>query len=99
MFSVNIPVVQVPPSRIQTEHVQVSKTVRKIKSMNVERLGLDAYAPVQNIKENSPAATVPIHPGDIVEELVQMDNNVFRAVVVDENGAPNEYFLTVPDQN
>lgn len=69
---------------------------KPVSSISVKRLGAYSLNPLKLTKKG-PLTSIPVKDDEIVEEIEQVDTNVFQIDVTDENGKVNTYSLVVPD--
>jgi hypothetical protein len=69
---------------------------KPVSSISVKRLGAYSLNPLKLTKKG-PLTNIPVQDGEIVEEIKQVDTNVFQIDVTDETGQVSTYSLVVPD--
>jgi protein-tyrosine phosphatase len=67
-----------------------------INNVNVRKLGAYSTNPIKMTKKG-PLSDIPIHDGEILEDVKQIDTTVYEIEVSDENGKTSVYTLVVPD--
>lgn len=85
-----VPIVPVVPSPV------MQPFCKPVSAISVKKLGAYSLNPLKLTKKG-PLMSVPVKNGDIVEEVQQLDTNVFQIDVTDETGKVNVYTLVVPD--
>lgn len=71
---------------------------KSVNSFNLKRLGAYSANPLRLTKKG-PLSDIPVHDGEILEDVKQIDTTVYEVEVVDENGKTYKYDLVVPDGN
>lgn len=84
------PVIPVVPAPITAPYC------KPVSSISLKKLGAYSLNPLK-LTRKGPLSNIPVKDGDIVEEVSQMDTNVFQIDVTDEDGMMNTYTLVVPD--
>ncbi len=74
----------------------VQQYCRPVSSVNIKKLGAFSTNPLRLTKKG-PLSKIPVRDGEILEDVEQMDSNVFRVDVADENGRTDTYTIIVPD--
>lgn len=69
---------------------------KPVSSISVKKLGAYSLNPLKLTKKG-PLSGIAVKNGDIVEEIEQIDTNVFQIDVTDQDGKVNVYTLVVPD--
>lgn len=69
---------------------------KPVTAISVKKLGAYSLNPLKLTKKG-PLSSIPVNNGDIVEEIEQLDTNVFQIDVTDQDGKVNVYTLVVPD--
>lgn len=86
------PFVPVVPSPV------IAPFCKPVNSISLKKIGAYSINPVKLTKKG-PLSNIPVKDGDIIEEVEQLDTNVFQIDVTDEDGIVNKYTLVVPDPN
>lgn len=85
-----MPFVPVTPAPV------IQKFCKPVSSISVKKLGAYSLNPLKLTKKG-PLSNIPVKNGDIVEDIEQIDTNVFQIDVVDdESGTTHTYTLVVP---
>lgn len=67
-----------------------------VSSMNVKKLGTYSTNPIKLMKKG-PLTQIPtIKDGDILEDVEQIDSNVFRVDISDDTGKNTSYTVIIP---
>ena len=69
---------------------------KRVSSISVQKLGVYSTNPIKLTKKG-PLRDVLVKEGELIEEIEQMDTNVFKVDIVDEDGKPNSYTIIIPD--
>lgn len=88
MAPITVPVVPCPAF--------IQPFCKPVSSISVKKLGAYSLNPLK-LTKRGPLSGVPVKDGEIVEEVEQIDTNVFQIDVTDENGKVSTYSLVVPD--
>lgn len=67
-----------------------------VDSVNIRKLGAYSTNPIKMTKKG-PLSNVPVHDGEILEDVKQIDTTVYEIKVSDENGKTETYTLVVPE--
>lgn len=97
MVSLNPSMVQMPASVPVTPAPHIQKYSKPVQSLSLKRLGVYSTNPLKLTKK-SPLTNLSqnIHDGEILEEVEQIDTNLFQLDIVDENGYTSTYTIIVP---
>lgn len=88
-----VPIVPaVPPAAF------VQPFCKRVSSISVQKLGVYSTNPIKLTKKG-PLRDVLVKEDGILEEIEQMDTNVFKVDIVDEDGNPNSYTIIVPEDS
>ncbi len=68
-----------------------------VNNINIKKLGAYSANPIRLTKKG-PLSGVPVHDGEILEDVKQIDTTVYEIEVSDENGKTDVFTLVVPDQ-
>lgn len=74
----------------------IQQFCKPVSSISLKKLGAYSTNPIKLTKKG-PLSGIPVKDGDILEEVEQLDTNVFQIDVTDENGKTNVYTLVVPE--
>lgn len=76
---------------------QIQKYSKPVQSLSLKRLGVYSTNPLKMTKK-SPLTNLSqnIHDGEILEEVEQIDTNLFQLDIVDEDGYKNTYTIIIP---
>lgn len=67
-----------------------------IDTVNIRKLGAYSTNPIRMTKKG-PLSNLPIHDGEILEDVKQIDTTVYEVEVSDEDGKTTKYTLVVPE--
>ncbi len=81
------------PVTIWTPPIKIPVT---IDTVNVRKLGAYSTNPIRLTKKG-PLASVPVHDGEILEDVKQIDTTVYEVKVSDEDGKTETYTIVVPE--
>lgn len=84
---ISVPVVPAP-------HIQ--KYSKPVQSLSLKKLGVYSTNPLKMTKKG-PLTNIPnIHDGEILEDVEQIDTNLFQLDIIDEDGQTSTYTIIVP---
>lgn len=83
-------IVPVTPSPI------IQKFCKPVSSVSLKRLGAYSTNPLRLTKKG-PLSDVNVRDGGVLEDVEQIDTNLFQVEIVDDDGHVNRYTVIVPD--
>ena len=71
---------------------------KPLNSLNLRKLGAYSANPLKLTKKG-PLSDVPVHDGELLEDVQQIDTTVYQIDVVDSDGKQSTYTLVIPDDD
>lgn len=89
--------VPLSPSMVPvTPAPHIQKYSKPVQSLSLKRLGVYSTNPLKLTKKG-PLTNLPINGETILEDIEQIDTNLFQLDIVDEDGKTNTYTIIVPE--